>query len=230
MNLSDDQIKSIIERVQLAVGQAAAASETPACGNENTLVLVPSFVPSPQKAIASLLERYTNGIELVFLNGTEFNVDTIPKRNLDWATQKNELVSLLVRADHVVLLAPETGMLARMGHGKDGEGFGEALLRRILWGKTVDVLLDFEPPTFRRGTYFAALAEAIETLSSMGVRFTTYQPVESTTSGVCSLVTERDVMDAKQSGQKSIRCAKNAIVTPLAVDTARELQINIEYV
>ena len=43
-------------------------------------------------------------------------------------------------------------------------------------------------------------------------------------------MTERDVIDAKQSGQKTILCAAEAIVTPLAVDTAKELQINIERV
>jgi hypothetical protein len=62
------------------------------------------------------------------------------------------------------------------------------------------------------------------------MRFFTYQPVESGMSGACSLVTERDVIEAKQGGQKSILCAKEAIVTPLARDTAKELQINIEYI
>jgi hypothetical protein len=230
MNLSDAEIGRIIERVQLAFGQTAGDGEAPAGGGEATVVLIPSFVPSPNKALACIAERYGENTLLVFLDSTEFESGEMPKMRLDWATQKNELIDRLVRAEHAVLLAPGTGLLSRMGGGADGDGFGEALLRRILWGKAVDVLLDFHPPKFKRGTYFAQLAEAIDTLSSMGMRFFTYQPVESGVSGACSLVTERDVIEAKQNGQKSILCAKEAIVTPLARDTAKELQINIEYI
>jgi len=229
MSLSDADISRIIESIQPADGQAEAG-ETPGCTNEKTLVLVPSFVPAPERAVAAVLERYGESVRFVFLDGTQFDTGAFPASCLSWAAQKNELVRLLVQAENAVLLAPETGMLTRMGSGSDGEGAGEALLRRILWGKPVDILLDFEPPTFRRGTYFALLAEAINTLSSMGMRIFAYQPVESASGGVCSLVTEQDVMDAKRAGQKTIRCSKEAIVTPLAVDTAKELLIHIEYV
>lgn len=229
MNLSDADINRIIERVQLAVGEAAVAGETPSCGGERTLVLVPSFVPAPEKALASLCARFSDGMQVVFLSDASFKTGAIPNRLLNWSTQKNELIALLVQAEHAVLLAPETGMLTRMGNGEDTSGFGEALLRRILWGKPVEILLDFDPPTFRRGTYFAQLVEAVDTLSSMGIRFSTYQPVESASSGAYSLVTEQDIVDAKKRGQKSILCAKDAIVTPLARDTAKEMQINIEY-
>ena len=119
-------------------------------------------------------------------------------------------------------------LLARLGGGSAPEDFSEALIRRILWGKRVDVLLDFEPPKFQRGTYFAQLAEAIDTLCGMGFVFSAYQPVEACAKGVYALVTERDVVEAKKSGRKQILCVAGAIVTPLALDTAKELQIHIE--
>ena len=231
MSLSDDQINRIIARAQSAMdsaqGQKSAGDAAAICESA-TLALVPGFVPAPERALGAIRERYGEGVQLVFLDDAVFSADGAGSCRLDWATQKNELVELLVRAEHAVLLAPNTALLARMGAGDNGEDFSEALVRRILWGKAVDVLLDFEPPKFRRDTYFAKLAEAIDLLTSMGFRFFTYQPCEGTSSGVLALVTEREVIEAKQSGRKTILCAAGAIVTPLAVDTAKELQIHIE--
>lgn len=229
MSLSDTEISRIIERVTQEVGQKVKIEEQ-SDGAETTVVLIPDFVPSPKKALASIQEHYGNGFQLILLSNVVFEPDGMASKQLDWPKQKNELIELLVGAKHAVLLAPGTGLLLRMGNGQDENGIGEALLRRILWGKQVDVLLDFEPPKFRRGTYFAQIAEAVDTLSSMGVRFFTYQPTDSAATGACSLLTERDVIDAKNSGQKTLVCLKEAIITPLAADTARELQINIEYV
>lgn len=229
MSLSDTEISRIIERVTQEVGQKMKIDEQ-SDGAETTVVLIPGFVPSPKKALASIQEHYGSDVTLILLGGAGIESNGIGGRQLDWPKQANELIELLVGAKHAVLLAPGTGLLLRMGGGQDENGVGEALLRRILWGKPVDVLLDFEPPKFRCGTYFAQIAEAVDTLSSMGVRFFTYQPTDRASTGACSLLTERDVIDAKNSGQKTLVCLKEAIITPLAADTARELQIHIEYV
>lgn len=227
MSLSDDQIQKIIARAQTAMQIAPQLGEAFA-GDADTLVLVPGFVPAPERAMAAIVAQYGKSVRIIFLSETMFRLDGIAACRLDWATQQNELVALLVGAEQAVLLTPSTSLLARMSAGTSEEDFSEALVRRILWGKTVDVLLDFEPPKFRRGTVFAQLAEAIDTLTTMGFRFKAYQPCEGVSSGVLALVTEREVVEAKQSGKKTIYCAAGAIVTPLAVDTAKELQINIE--
>ena len=228
MSLSDDQIQKIIARAQSSMNAAQYDCAALVAGGDSALVLVPGFVPAPERAIAALTAQYGKRVQLVFLSSAVFTADETSSCSLDWATQKNELVELLVRAEHAVLLAPGTALLARMGAGDNAEDFSEVLVRRILWGKAVDVLLDFEPPKFRRDTYFARLAEAIDQLNSMGFRFSTYQPCEGGTCNVCALVTEREVVEAKQGGRKTILCAAGAIVTPLAVDTAKELQIHIE--
>ena len=231
MSLSDDQIQKIIERAQSSINVTNAAQNSCAAlaaGQDCALVLVPGFVPAPERALAALAAQYGDKLSLVFLSDAVFAGGETPACRLDWATQQNELVELLVRAEHAVLLAPGTALLARMGAGESPEDFSEALVRRILWGKAVEVLLDFEPPKFRRDTVFARLAEAIDQLTVMGFRFSTYQPCVGEAGDVLALVTEREVVDAKQSGRKMILCAAGAIVTPLAVDTAKELQIHIE--
>ncbi len=228
MSLSDDQIEKIIARAQSSMNAAQSACTAHVASEDSVLVLVPGFVPAPEKALYALSTQYGKYYQLVFLSDSVFTHEGAASCRLDWVTQKNELVDLLVRAEHAVLLAPGTALLARMSNGDHEEDFSEALMRRILWGKSVDVLLDFEPPKFRRDTLFARLAETIDTLTTIGFRFSVYQPCEDAASDVLALVTEREVVEAKQNGKKTILCAGSAIVTPLAVDTAKELTINIE--
>lgn len=228
MSLSDDQIQKIIARAQNSMQAAQGSCAALAAGGEFALVLVPGFVPAPEKALSALRARYGEKLQLVFLCDAVFATEETRSCRLDWATQKNELVELLVNAEHAVLLAPGTALIARMSEGAAEEDFSEALIRRILWGKAVEVLLDFEPPRFRRDSLFAKLADAIDRMTSMGFRFTAYQPCEGSDTGACALVTEREVIEAKQNGRKMILCAAGAIVTPLAADTAKELQIHIE--
>ena len=228
MSLSDDQIQKIIARAQSSMNAAQHDCAALAAGGDSALVLVPGFVPAPERALGALTARYGKHAQLVFLSDAVFAAEGTMVCRLDWATQKNELVELLVRAEQTVLLAPGTALLSKIGAGENAEDFSEALVRRILWGKAVDMLLDFEPPKFRRDTVFARLAEAIDQLTSMGFRFSTYQPFEGAAANVCALVTEREVVEAKKNGRKTIECAVGAIVTPLAVDTAKELQIHIE--
>jgi hypothetical protein len=227
MSLSEREIGLIIERVKQEV-EEKTNTKAVCISSAGTKVLIPSFVPSPEKAIAAIATHYGNDFELVFLSPAVFQANGSQSRKIDWKTQPNELVDLLVNAKTVVLLAPSTGLLRRIGSGQEEEGVGELLLRRILWGKPFDVVMDFAPPKFRRGTYYAQIAEAIDALCSMGVRFTAYQPTNGPAKDACTLLTEQDVVDAKRNGCKTVTCTKDAIITPLAVDTARELQINIE--
>lgn len=48
------------------------------------------------------------------------------------------------------------------------------LVRAILWQKDVRVYLDYEPPRFRRNTFLADTAEAIDTLRQMAVTVCPY--------------------------------------------------------
>jgi hypothetical protein len=228
MNLDERDISLIIERVRREIDEKTGGKA--ACPrNAGTVVLIPGFVPSPDKAVASIAGQYGNDFELVFLSPILFPAKVARARSIDWKTQPNELVELLVNAETVVLLAPGTGLLRRIGTGQEEEGVGELLLRRLLWGKTFVVLMDFTPPKFRRGTYYAQIVESIDALCSMGVRFETYHPLDRPAQDAYTLVTEQDIVEAKRNGRKTVLCVKDAIITPLAVDSAKELRINIEY-
>ena len=103
MSLSDDQMQTIIERAQRSMrAEPGVLAATP--GEEwDALVLVPGFVPAPEKALSAVFAQFGKQMQIVFLSEAVFSAEGIPACRLDWATQKNELVELMVRAQRVVL-------------------------------------------------------------------------------------------------------------------------------
>lgn len=66
--------------------------------------------------------------------------------------------------------------------------------------------LDYEPPRFRRNTFLADTAEAIDTLRQMAVTVCPYFAVAPQEPEGTDLVTEADVLDAAKTESKTIRC------------------------
>jgi len=229
MQLSDKDIALLVEKIK---GEVSKVVENQIEKEQDeifgTVVIVPSFVPSPEKALKHIKETYGEKAEIITLNGVSLNAPGFSVKKVSTDDEKNRLMERLVLAKKITLLTPSVGMLKNIGQGND-EGFVEgAILRAILWGRDVQVVLDFEPPKFRRGSFFENIVLSIDALTSMGIKVSMYKIAEDSAKERVTLVTEVEIIDAYNQGKKSIACDLNAIITPLARDKARELKINIE--
>ena len=131
-------------------------------------------------------------------------------------------------AREVILASPDIDQLRRIAAGDDTDPVSGAIVRALLWKKEVTVLLDYEPPRFRRNTFYETIAGALETLQSMGVRVEYYEAFAREEQGT-DLVTEADVLAAAQTEDKTILCVYGAIITPSAQDAIRETGVLLEY-
>lgn len=118
---------------------------------------------------------------------------------------------------------------ARIASGDDGDPLSHLLVRAILWQKDVRVYLDYEPPRFRRNTFLADTAEAIDTLRQMAVTVCPYFAVAPQEPEGTDLVTEADVLDAAKTESKTIRCRSGAIITPAARDALAATDVILRY-
>jgi len=228
MQLSEKDIALLVEKVKDEVSKAVQTDVAQEQSGVCTVALVPSFVPSENKALGFLIEKFGKNIEFVLFDDSVLEKTDIKAINVKTKAEKSSLIKRLVEVENVILLAPSVGMINSISRGED-EGFIESvMLRTILWGKDVHIVLDFEPPKFRRGSFFENIVLSIDALTSMGVRVSAYRVSDGAEkSGKASLVTENDILDAYNSGIKSIECEKGAIVTHLARDKAKELKISI---
>lgn len=191
-----------------------------------TLALLTSCVPFAKNA-AYALAGYGGNVECALFGEAEFENTGFPQIKV-FEGNTQQLLKRAEKKERIVLVAPKICLLERIAQGDDGSFAEHVFLRSLLWGKKACILLDFAKPKFKRGTFFEKISDTLDMLASMGVEITNYACLEEKQANAYSLVTENDVTDAGKRGEASILLAKGAIVTPLASEKARELNITLD--
>ena len=228
MQLSEKQLAFLVEKVTAEVKKVSHQPEKTTDTTYGTVALVADILPSPEKALAHIKTKYGMDTEIYLLNGVKINQDAFITKTVKSDSDKADMMQRFALAKKVVCISPGIGMLKRLKGGDDTNFSDSVILRAILWEKDIDMVLDFEPPKYKRGTFFERVVESIDALTTMGVNVSSYRIAKDGSEGKLALVTENEIIDARNSGKKTVVCDKNAIITPLARDTARELNINIE--
>lgn len=188
-------------------------------------VLVTSHVPSKKSALEAVKRSYGEDIRFIDFTGklalAAEDIRNAAEMGEDAVTQE------ISGAAGVVLLAPKITLLESIAAGDDGDFVPYLVIRSLLWQRRVGIVLDFEPPQFKRNTFFERLADAVGTLEEMGARIHTYRCANEKDNAKLSVVTEQDVIAAQKEGKTRLACAPGAIITDMAKEKAKGLGIII---
>lgn len=193
---------------------------------EDVVVVVAGKPACPEKLERRLSEQYGVGYSAIF-----FQQNAPPWKHAISASSLSpeQIIDMIGTAKKVILASPELSLLRLIAAGDDQDPISKLLVRAILWKKEVRLLLDFEPPQFRRNTFFAGVADAIETLKSLHVSVDHYDTGEQAALQRKDFITEKDVLDAAERPEKLILCAIGAIITPSARDAISETGVILSY-
>jgi hypothetical protein len=221
MNIDDKQLKSLIRRI---AEQEIRRLLEPEKTERGALAIIPAFVPDPEPVKAYLKKEYPE-VTLVGEGaqdmGAEFSVACAETRQ-----EKQLLMASLKGYADILLINPPLWMMKNIACGDDRGFYEQAFLRALLWNKNVTVVLDFEKPGFKRGTFFEGINDALSAIEGMGAGIVSLG-LSVVKAEELELVTEAEVVDAHKQGRERVPCAPGAIVTPLARDRAKELGIEI---
>ena len=195
------------------------------CGEK--IAVIASPVPDKKRCAAFLLKEFGAGTDILLMNGVEFAAD----RCRIFKTEMSEeiLMQRFIGADELIMVTPTLGVLYALAQGEEADALLTAALRALLWGIKMTIVLDFEPPRFSKGTFYARVADTMNELKSMGIQIAVYRNGKKEEQyAKHSLITEADVLEIKKQGKNRIACTKNVIITPLAKDTMKELGIREE--
>ncbi len=225
MNIDEGrELKMLIRRVAEQVIRRMLEPEKVETG---TLALLPSFVPDMAPLNDYLKISCQDGLicagEGAALLGAGF-----VEAGTETQQEKQKLMESMKSCHKVLLVSPPLWMLKNIANGDDRGFFEQAFMRALLWNKSVTVILDFEKPGFKRGTYFEGLNDALHAIENMDAEVVSLKLSVGKPEGQYSLVTEVEVVDAHKQRKERIRCSPGAIVTPLARDTAKELSVLID--
>ncbi len=213
-------IRQIVERVAARLGQETL-------NQKSVLVIVPAYTADTVALTAYLKQKYQDGFECAVFEQTE-EFEGIKTTCIKTEQDKAKLLASMKYYTQTVLAVPPLGIIKRIAEGDDS-GFCEQLfLKSVLWEKKISMLLDFEKPKFRRGTFFESLSDSLMAIEQMGVEVVSLKPSVKKAEEGLSLISEADIIDAEKSGSMRVRRAPDAIVTQLASDKAKELGVAID--
>lgn len=226
--MEEAQLKYIIRKITEQVMNRLIAEGKYIPESDGVLTVVPNFITEVASLNIYLKEHYHATITCALFEEVSSLDRTFEIINTAKKEQQQQLLASLKFYNEVVLAMPALSLLKRIAEGDDTGLVEQIILRAILLEKKVTVVLDYVPPKFKRGTFFESILNAINALEDMGVEIVSLQSsLKSPLKEYC-LVTEAEVISAHQSGELTVRCAKGAIITPLAKDKAKELGITIE--
>lgn len=210
-------IHNLVEQIVQEVVRRAEAELLRQQHPEKVAVLVGTQPTGPDKMEEWLQSRYGRAYTMLCF-------DELSKP----PTLRTQLTQAVGQAREVILASPDIEQLRRIAAGDVEDPISEAVVRAILWKKKVCILLDYEPPRFRRNTFYETIVTALDTLKAMGVTVEYYEVFEQQDAGL-ELVTEADVRAAALTEKKTILCAYGAIITPSAQDAIRETDVLLDY-
>ena len=229
MDIRDLNIEALVEQVTREIAKRIEYASASDENVKGTVALYTGFVASRKACAEALRVQFGEGVDGAMFGGT-FSAPGFFPFPVESDEDCAALMQKLAGAANVVLVAPKLALLYRLAEGED-EGFVEqAFLRPLLWGRNVYLLLDFAAPKFKRATFFAKVADALDALESMGVKVLSYSPAqEEGEAERLALVTEEHIRGAVAEGKQRLLLTGDAIVTPLARETARDFGIRLDY-
>ena len=214
--MDENQLKELIKRIVLEVIRRLTGF-----GECQTIALVPGYSAYMAEAAEYLARRSA----CAALFGDAEPLADIDSKRVDTADDKKALLRTLRDAEEVVLVAPSLSLLTAVTQGDDSHFAAVMFEKALLDGKKATVLLDFQPPKFKRGTLYEKVISAVDAVRDMGaeVVYLGAKPDEG-----YALITEFEVNEAAKRGIARLQCAPGAIVTPLARDAAADKGVAID--
>lgn len=193
---------------------------------EDVVVIVAGKPTCPEKLEKWLSDQYGVGYSTIF-----FQQNAPPWKHAISADSLSheQIMDAIGTAKQVILASPELSLLRQIAVGNDEDPVSRLCVRAILWKKEVRLLLDFEPPQFMRNTFFAGVADALDTLKSLNVKVDYYDTGQQAALQRKDFITEKDVLDAAERPEKLILCAIGAIITPSAKDAISQTGVILSY-
>ncbi len=129
--------------------------------------------------------------------------------------------------EEIVVINPTVAFLKRVAEMEESCFLANMVFESLLRGKPVEAKLGFSYANNIDKRAFLKANDILKELESMGMVFKS--PETKTEQYDLTLLTEADVLNVYQRGEKQIELAKDCIVTPLAQDIAKEKQIALSF-
>lgn len=230
MKISKEDINSVIRRVMMYYMKIKNISKD--C--EKVLFMIPGYPIAPEKLIAEY-ELYDELKNMEFLLEEECRAlcasDAAGILYKDKKEDIKKVFAAITSYKRLEIYAPSIDFLKSLRGGREEDVFVKIALYFLMTKKTVTVRLPYHLDTLPGGAFTKKVKDLLADLWDMGVCFGTLMPgfesLEAKADEAGSLITENRIEKCYQSGYRELTVRKGTVVTPLAWERAKELNIHI---
>lgn len=205
--------------------------------DKQVLVIIPEYAVNTNGYLNFLSERYKD-YKQVLANLSAIKI--INRQNINYIDAKSDegrqYISNAFNNFEIISCICPGIMLMSSIESMDDRGFVENLiLSSIIHKKKTEFLIDYSIDELGKNKLAQKLQELIRSMNSLGIDVKTINSPEGisitqkTVKAARDLITEKDIEMFKNKENEAIYCEKGCIITPLALDRAKELGIQVVF-
>lgn len=230
MKISKEEISSVIHRVLLYYMKKKEIPED----SDKILFMVPGYPIAPEELVAEYeLYDELKHVEF-FLEEACPSICASDTAGILYKGRKEDekkVFAAIGRYKRLEIYAPAIDFLRNLREGREEDIFVKAALCFLMTKKTVKVRLPYDPMELPEGRFAKQIRDLAADLWDMGICFTGLVPefgsLVSEAGEPDSLITEEKVETYYERGYRELVVRKGAVVTPLALERAKERNVHI---
>lgn len=222
-------IEAVVQRLQEKLVDKTLC-EKKTSYTDTCIIIAPNICGSD---VMHLAKKMYSQYKILFIHdghGTKCAFDEWQDINIDVEGMKVSVMDAMCSAKVICCIDPLLNLMEMISDGNDADFYAGIIIKSVLMSKKTEIITGFDCNIKGKGRFFKKLWGIVEDLKCMGINIVGLKPdvcneIQSINSK--GLITENEILSTLGKGYKTIECSKNSIITPLAVDTAREKGVNI---
>ncbi len=193
--------------------------------DKSTLIIFPNVILGINEYMSYINEEYKD--YNIYFSSYEKTLDALKinkESRITFDVTNPDFIRLVDTIDKVVIIGPKIDMLKALAQTSDTEDVNHIIVERVMQNKAVTILIN------SNGNIQDLIAGVVNSVRKLGVDVVNIQNEQGKSLLNGSVILEKDIMQLKNSGLKTVTLSPNQKLSPLAKDRLREYKINIEYI
>lgn len=228
--------REVLSRVMLQTNEEIKMkSQDTTMEKKQILVLIPYYAINVNEQLEYITQKNEDCKLLIIDNqyveqaSYKLNGDMEPVR-IKSDLEKQKIINSFNKLEAVYCISPGIKLMEAIANMDDRDFIEHIVINSLLHKKHVNLLFDYNIDDLGVNRLTQKARELINNIISMGACVETTFPEDSRNTGSKSekgLISEKDIDEMKNEGRNAIYCQKGCIITPLALDRAKEVGITV---
>jgi hypothetical protein len=216
----DKLVREITDKIQKRTNNSFPTGKK----GKSILVIIPNLIFGFDDYIDFIKSRFKD-FNVLFTSKEEIleSLDINPDNQVPFDLSSSTFLTSLDSYEKVMLRGPKLDLLKSISTLNDETDINHIIIGRVMSSKDVVILINVN------SVLGSKISKLLTDVRKVGIEVINIQDKGLNSISDKNIITEKDVLQFKDSDIKAVTIAKNQILTPLAKDKLREYKIEIEY-